>query len=122
MQLYVRREQETTDTGAKFTLHCRLDLSVEETGLLRKYGAPMLESIKWLKPPKTAAWQRLVKGHSQWSFDVTEVMAKEAELFKAVHSLPGYLELAQVYGGEETIDIGGAEEGEGWGGLPDFGG
>jgi hypothetical protein len=88
--------------------------------LLRKYGAPMLESIEWLKPPKMAAWRRLVKGHSQWSFDVTEVMGKEAELFKAVHSMPGYLELARVYGGEDTIDIEADVEGEGWGGLPDF--
>ena len=122
MQLYVRREQGTSEAKAKFTLHCRLDVTPEETALLQKYGAPMLDTIAWLKPPKMAAWRRLVKGHSAWSGDVTEIMSKEAEIFKAVHSLPGYFDLAQAYGGEETIDIAGDAEGEGWGGLPDFGG
>jgi hypothetical protein len=122
MQLYLRREQESTSTGARFTLHCRLDLTAEEMALLRKYGAPMLETIEWLKPPKLAAWRRLVKGHSERSSNVTEIMGKEAELFKAVHSMPGYFDLAQAYGGEETVDVAGDTEGEGWGGLPDFGG
>ena len=99
MKLVVSRSQKDTPAGMRFVLSCRLEVSPEETDLIKRY-APAYRFCKL-----GDIWGLVGQGVTLEDKDVTDLLDREDKLRKACQGLRAYLQSAQQYQGQDEIEF-----------------
>ena len=99
MKLVLSRSQKDTPAGMRFVLACRLEVSPEETALLKQY-APAYRFGKL-----GDIWDLVGPGVTLEDKDVMDLLDREEKLRKACQGLRAYLEGAQHYQGQAELEF-----------------
>ena len=99
MKLVISRSQTETPAGMRFVLSCRLEVSPEETELIKRY-APAYRFGKL-----GDIWDLIGQGVTLEDKDITDLRDREDKVKKACQGLRAYLEDAQHYQGQEEVEF-----------------
>ena len=99
MKLVVSRSQKETPAGMRFVLSCRLEVSPEETELIKRY-APTYRFGKL-----GDIWDLTGQGVTLEDEDVMDLRNREAKVKKACQGLRALLRGAQQFQGQEELEF-----------------
>lgn len=107
MRLLLKRSQVTQNKRASFQIHCTIELTDHEKEMVRRYGLRSFSGV-WSDDSANDAYVKnaLQPDGTLWSArDVFSVMAMEKRLRDACAEMQAYWEVAQSYGGDETVEF-----------------
>jgi hypothetical protein len=108
MKLIVRREQDQGFLGGmNFILHCKVNLTSQETELIKKYKAHKEVLVHKERGGVKIGEIKigdLVEGVKFKAKDITELLSTEDTVKEACGSFKNYIEIMASFGGEQVIE------------------